>query len=400
MTAVRSVTGSARIAALAAMLPSPEQTWLLRACLLDGEEGREAWRVWEALAGDAKAAMAEDRWSVKRLLPALYSALRRNGASVDAALLPYLKLAYVREQIRSRTYLGICGEVLAALHDASVPNVLLRGAALAATVYPDPALRHCHDIALLVEKDDLARAAGVLRRRGLEPFPSSVADGVTVGPGATLRHETTLPIELHTDVFGVPLYELPFAEVWPRTRPVRVAGCDARVLSPADALLHVCGHASYSPGRESLRWVCDAWHLIAMNPDLDWELLCQSAKHSRVTLPLAVTLRYLSAQLGAPVPAWVLEQLERHASGVPAVERDVALRGARVAANDSLGAMLRRVPPRWSVRARVVVWLLWPSREYVRDVAGARGALGVLLHYVRRPAGYAWRYLRRASYAG
>jgi hypothetical protein len=55
---------SACTAALAAVLPTPEQTWLLRACLLDGEAGREGWRAWHALAGDAKAAMIEDRWSV------------------------------------------------------------------------------------------------------------------------------------------------------------------------------------------------------------------------------------------------------------------------------------------------------------------------------------------------
>lgn len=387
------------MAALSAMLPSPEQTWLLRACLLDGEDGREAWRVWQTLAGDPKAAMAEDRWSVKRLLPALYSALRRNGAAVDATLLPYLKLAYVREQIRSRTYLRICGEVLTILHDADVPVVLLRGAALAATVYLDPALRHCHDLALLVERSDVSRAAEALQRQGLERLPVGDGAGAARGPAALLRHETTLPVELHTHLFGVPLYELPPSEVWPQTRTVEIAGASARVLAPADSLLHVCGHASYSRGRESLRWVGDAWHLIAVHPDLDWELLCQSAQRSRLTLPLAVMLRYLSAQLGATIPEVALEQLERHARQASAVERDVALHGARVGACESLGVMLRRVPAGWRVRAQIIAWLLWPSREYVRDIVGVRGPAAALMHYVRRPVGYARRYLRRASYA-
>ena len=154
-------------AALAAVLPTPEQTWLLRACLLDGEAEREAWHIWHALAGDAKAAMVEDRWSVKRLLPALYVALRRSGAEVDATLLSYLKLAYVREQMRATTYRRICGELVAVLAAAGVPAVLLRGGALVATVYDDPAVRHCHDVAFLVQPADLARADAALRAAGL-----------------------------------------------------------------------------------------------------------------------------------------------------------------------------------------------------------------------------------------
>ena len=385
---------------LSALLPSPEQTWLLRACLLDGEDGRDAWRAWRGLAGEPKAAMAEDRWSVKRLLPALYSALRRNGAPVDPALLPYLKLAYVREQIRSRTYLGICRDILTTLAEASVPVVVLRGAALATTVYPDPAIRHCHDISLLVRERDIARGTQALQGRGLVRAPVGASAGVIVGAAAVLRHETTLPVELHTRLFGVPLYDLPPSEVWPRTREVSVAGADARILAPADALLHVCGHASYSPGRDSLRWVCDAWYLIAANPDLDWDLLLKSAERGRLTLPLAVTLRYLSAQLGASIPESVLERLERCARHAPAIERDVALRGARVGACENLGVMLRRVPASWRVRAQIVAWLLWPSREYVRDIVGIDGSAAALLHYVRRPLDSARRFLRPASYAG
>lgn len=390
---------SARLAMLSAMLPSPEQTWLLRACLLDGGDGREAWRTWRDLAGDPKAAMAEDRWSVKRLLPALYAALRRNGAVVDATLLPYLKLAYVREQIRSRTYLGICHEILTTLAQAGVPFVVLRGAALATTAYPDPAIRHCHDISLLVHESDVPQATEVLQRNGLQPVHVAASAGVIVGAAAVLRHATTLPVELHARLFGIPLYDVPTSAVWPRTRQMSVAGARALVLAPADALLHVCGHAAYSPGRESLRWVCDAWYLIAANPALDWELLLESARRGRLTLPLAVTLRYLSAQLGATIPESVLERLQEDARRVPAIERDVALRGARVGACENLGVMLRRVPGSWRIRTQVVAWLLWPSREYVRDVVGVRGPTAALLHYVRRPLDYARRYLRRTSYA-
>jgi hypothetical protein len=376
-------------AALSAILPVPEQTWLLRACLLDGEAGREGWRAWHALAGDAKAAMVEDRWSVKRLLPALYVALRRSEAEVDAMLLSYLRLAYVREQMRMTTYQRIVGDVAAVLNAAEVPALLLRGGALAATVYDDPAVRHCHDVAFLVQPEDLQRAADALQAAGLTPLAHAPN---AEWPYAALRHETSLPVELHGRLFTVPMYELPWAELWQRSREVIISGGRTRVLSPADALLHVCCHAFSSASRESLRWVMDAWHVIRRG-GVDWELLGASAERGRLTLPALVTLRYLAESLGAAVPPSVLSRLAVAVARAPAVDRDVALRAVRNGTCESVGALLRRARGGWRVRALTVAWLLYPSRAYVRDVASGGDGAGVLLHYLERPL----NYLRRGS---
>jgi hypothetical protein len=158
------------------------------------------------------------------------------------------------------------------------------------------------------------------------------------------------------------------------------------VLSPADTLLHVCGHAFYSASRESLRWVGDAWHIVKRYDDLDWELLCASAERGHLTLPLLVTLRYLAESLGAPVPAMVLGRLEGAVERAPDVERDVALRAARTGACESVSALLGRVRGGWRVRAMTVLWLLFPSRAYVRNVTGRRGSAA--RHYLERPINY------------
>jgi hypothetical protein len=377
-------------AALSAILPVPEQTWLLRACLLDGEAGREAWHTWHALAGDAKAAMVEDRWSVKRLLPALYVALRRNEAVVDATLLSYLRLAYVREQMRATTYQRICGDVVAVLAAADVPALLLRGGALAATVYDDPAVRHCHDLAFLVRPQDIPRAADALQNAGLTPLAHAPN---AESPYAALRHETSLPVELHGRLFTVPMYELPWEELWLRACDVTIGGRATRVLSPADALLHVSCHAFSSASRESLRWVMDAWHILRRDGAVAWEVLGASAERGRLALPALVTLRYLVESLGAPVPAPVLDRLEAAVARAPVVERDVALRAVRNGACESVSALLGRTRGGWHVRALTVAWLLFPSRAYVRDVAAGREGAGVLFHYLERPI----NYLRRRS---
>ena len=81
--------------------------------------------------------------------------------------------------------------------------------------------------------------------------------------------------------------------------------------APADSLLHVCGHASYSKSRQSLRWLTDAWLIVNRHPDLDWDLLLDCARRSHLALPLSVALSYLANDLNAPIPLRFLNRLSR-----------------------------------------------------------------------------------------
>ena len=88
--------------ALGVVLPRVDQTWLLRACLLSAEPGRDAWRQWQRYHADVKAAVADDAGGAKQILPLLFTALRRNAAEVDPSLRPYLTTSYAREAMRDR----------------------------------------------------------------------------------------------------------------------------------------------------------------------------------------------------------------------------------------------------------------------------------------------------------
>jgi hypothetical protein len=297
----------------------------------------------------------------------------------------YLRLAYVREQMRATTFRRIRLDMVAVLAAAKVPAVLLRGGALVATVYADPAVRHCHDLAFLVQPADLARAAGALREAGLAPV---AYEPNAVSPYAALKHETSLPVELHGRLFPITMYDLPWSEVWSRTRELAFGDVVAGVLAPADALLHVLGHAFHSASRETLRWVLDAWHIIQRDGEVDWEQLTASAERGRLTLPALVMLRYLAESLGANVPSAVLDRLEAAVDRAPDVERDVALRAARTGACESVTGLLRRAHGGLPARTLAAWWLAFPSREYVRDVMGRESSAAMPLHYVQRPINY------------
>src|SRR4030095_3131972 len=60
--------------ALAALLPTAEQTQLLRACLLDGDDARRAWIAYQARVPDLKHRFRDEPRS-RRLAPLLLHAL-------------------------------------------------------------------------------------------------------------------------------------------------------------------------------------------------------------------------------------------------------------------------------------------------------------------------------------
>ena len=160
--------------ALRVVLPTGEQTWLMRACLHDGAVGRQAWHSWHGLVGNPKAVLETDSTGLKGLLPLLHEGIRRNGCGVDKPLRDYLGIARLREELRDELIREICAAVLSALADADVHFIVLRGIALSETVYQHPSLRHCHGIDILVMQHDMGKAARAMAELGLRPVKPGI----------------------------------------------------------------------------------------------------------------------------------------------------------------------------------------------------------------------------------
>ena len=285
---------------LSVILPTPEDTLLLRACLTPGESGKLACEAWlkQHQNGFKKEA-------IKAFLPLLLRATQKHGVKVDAAFLTVLRTATLREELRTNTYKRICRDVFLALSDQIIPTIVLGGAALADTVYADPALRHSHDIDVLIPDVQFSRTGSLIAslRFKFVKVPDAGSHH------CEFKHVSGLPLQLHSRLFQLPCYTPPLAEIWSRSQNLLVAGVPVRTLSPADSLLYVCGHASYSGSHHALRWASDAWFIIDRYPDLHWDQLLNCARRSQLTLPLSVMLRYLTEALDAPIPPTVMAGL-------------------------------------------------------------------------------------------
>jgi hypothetical protein len=375
--------------ALSVILPTAGETLLLRACLYPTDSARRAWEEWQNCKNEFRDRFLGDNDSVKRLRPLVFNAQNLHGLEVDKESQTYLRSAYLQEDLRNKIVRRICRDILILLEKEGIPTIVLKGTALAETVYDNPVLRHCHDIDLLIRDQDMSRAVSLLPSIQFKETNPKAEPG---SDDCKLEHESGLPLELHTGLFELPYYNELVGEVWERSRNHVVAGVQTKILAPADNLIHVCGHAFYQSRRESLRWVGDAWLIIDRHRDLDWDLVFDCADRSHLALPLSVTLAYLAEELNAPIPANFLDRLFAAASKSSAIERELALFGARSAPQGSLVALFRKMRD-WRGRAFMIQWLLFPSPTYLLLAESVHRSWLLPFHYIYRPLRYARHFI-------
>ena len=356
------MTGAAMRNALRLLHPSRLETDFLRACLCPGETAREAWRCFSGGETAPVHELVARCPAIRRFLPLLYSNLQANEATLGAEHQSWLRAATVRERLRDGAYWKAFRETAGSLSAGAVRTLVLRGAALAETVYPSRELRHCHDLDLLVGPEAQPRALELLAATRRAPGQTAKRTGTCV-----LEHRSGLPVAVHTRLFPISFYQVSFIDLCDRSRGADLAGIRSRILAPEDMLVHICGHAGCSSSRDSLQWVCDAWMLIHRTPDLDWDAVLERACRIRIQLPVAAMLDYLAKQFHAPIPAPVLEAFARAADAADAAECEAAFVGLQRGRRGGVRSVLSAAGG-LAAKAHIVRWKLFPSPKRVAPV--------------------------------
>jgi hypothetical protein len=356
--------------AVATILPDASHTLLIRGCVDRSGAGRRALDGWLAAQADAVGAFREP---IKWMLPLVLRACTEHRIAPPARLATVLKTAALRSELRTRSFRAIRADVLRALTSAGADAIVLKGAALSELVYPDASLRHAHDVELLIEPGSWDRAGRALAR-----LPFTGLDALEDAPRAELTHASGLPVVLYRRLFQIPFYNVPVDDVWTRTEPASLCGAAARVLSPADAIVHLCGRALHCAGIRSFRWIVDAWYVLDRRRDIDWDVLLRVACARNLAMPLALAVDYLACELDAPVPRAVRERLSAIAAADRAVGPLVALHAARKAA----GGAVRLVTRTPTMRGRAAVLRGWalPSIDVLEWATRPRSRWMIVMH--------------------
>jgi hypothetical protein len=343
---------------LSLLQPAPPDTTLLRACLLTDDRGKAAFRSWSN--NGSSADLLPPRWNC--LFPLLAEAMHRFALPIEPGVRSRLRAALLSEEARCQAYVAIAGPALTALAEGGIEVIVLKGAALAATVYPRPQLRHTHDVDLLVEQAQRGDARACLQRRGWRLTRSTSASATD-----TLTHASGLPLCLHTRLIRGSLLPENFNAFRDRAQPCAIAGNAALTLSPADTLLHVLGQAVTSGSTSSLRWACDAFFCVTRGPEVDWKVFNEELTKTQLAIAYDGLLHYLRDNLGLTFPTPVVAEIDRQATQATWWQRE-----ALVASLDAGAFGRRRMWARaqsWPARLALLKWLLAPDSRLAQVIA-------------------------------
>jgi hypothetical protein len=196
------------------------------------------------------------------------------------------------------------------LQDADIEPVLLKGAALALTVYGSFVARPMSDVDLLVPRDEVKGAHDAL-------IASGWTEGIDNTPEFYQGHHHLQPLidsqgtgtslELHTSLFfeGHP-FALTSDDIRRRAEKVVVGGRTALVPSVHDQLLHLCLHFAWSHMMATGAWRAFRDLDALLRTDrVNWKEFTQLALDARGGSACYWTFRLARAVAGIQVPTWV-----------------------------------------------------------------------------------------------
>lgn len=277
-----------------------------------------------------------------QLGPLLYAGVRQLGgdASVPESARMRMRALYAGSWTRSLHQKELLDRLLKILDDAGIPVLAHKGAALAATVYSDPALRIGGDLDLSVRDADHARAE---RLTHAVRAPLFAANPDRRSPaGFHVELDGTAHHDLEASRHGGGHWQtepLDWTAIWERATPVVVGERTMLVPCPTDLVLTLIANA-VRRGFTPPRLVADLAEAIAhLGSDVDWPALHASLVRTRLDRRSWIALELAAAWFGAEVPAPLLEPP----------------RSLRLLGHERLILAAKRRRPTWRVPSR----LLW-----------------------------------------
>jgi len=277
----------------------------------------------------------------ERLTPLVARAVEDLGLWVPAEV--GIALAKAREHAGAVAILAFdrFGEVLTALRARGVLPIVLKGAAMARWIYPDPALRPFIDIDLLVPAEDVSRTHDLLTEFGYRLGTGQL----TTATDLTWRHargyydpEGNRPtLDVHWRLAGYPLLiDVSYVTLAERCAVEPLAGADLLVTSPGDTVLisSIFFLRELWYGKPRLRYLRDLAEVVTHHP-VDWGRVTAMAQSVRfLRSPLVLALSAAQRIFRTPVPPEVMQKL----TGPPSTLRRFLL-------DRACAKILRREPP-------------------------------------------------------
>jgi hypothetical protein len=231
------------------------------------------------------------RWDVileravaHEVYPLLYRNFRRLAfPGVPTYVYTELEALYKINAFRNVQLAEELARVLTLLGGAGIPTIPLKGVTLAESLYGDPTLRVCADLDILVPRQAVAQAIGLLLTAGYESEfgERRFADPCSRGgiEYALVRWERGFLslLEPHWGLLvGPRVDKAALEDLWAESHPQTFFGVPAYALSPEWEILFLVVHAARHSW-QGLKWLVDI-HEVCSRGGINWEKLGAKAK--------------------------------------------------------------------------------------------------------------------------
>jgi Uncharacterised nucleotidyltransferase len=309
---------------LGTIWPNDEQQLVLQAIFAQPDAARAAYLAWRnTLDIDGPFDGA-----VMRLLPLLY--LRLRELDVNDQLTGRLKGVYRRAWSDTHALFHGVAPALAALHEAGIDTMLLKGAPMVLCHYRNYGCRPMSDVDIAVRFADAEAAIRALTLAGWTPSTGPISHGdLAFRHAAPFRGPHGHEIDLHWHMMFTNCSAEADAPFWDSPQPTVFRDIPTNAPAPALALLHTLEHGTQPNVETPIRWIADALTLLRdPQATIDWPLFCRTAALLGLSHRVLSALTYLHERLGADIDASVRQTL-RAARRTPAEVLELAVMARR-----------------------------------------------------------------------
>ncbi len=271
---------------------------------------RTAPRSWSPLLDEADS---------QGVTPLVYQALKPYHQEIASEVWFRISKAHFDIAAMNALFLEEWAAVVQCLAEHPIETLVIKGAALAGTLYDNVALRPMQDLDLLVRQTQVPEARRALGGRGYAPVKEEHFAGAAAAFESQVslarRDDATTMIyvcELHWHLLDSPFYQrtMPLDWFWETAVSLQLESTVTKTLGPEARLLHLCTHLALHHHGERLLWYCDIDRLIRhYEKSLDWDEIIARAEMYQLVLSLRTILLQTVDWLDAPVPDEVMDRL-------------------------------------------------------------------------------------------
>lgn len=240
------------------------------------------------------------------IAPLLYYHIKESGYPVPSGIFKSLEKFYYKTVASNTLMFYETVKILKSFDDAGIKAIILKGPALANTIYNNPGLRPFSDIDLLIPRQNLNKATAVLKKSGyILPDNSLPIEAYTkfhFHISAIKRDTNRIHVELHwhlSDTLKYTRIETVTEKIWENVQHTKIRNLSALTMMPEDLLLYLCFHLDkhgymnnfiysqeYNPdlilnrlSRNRLIWFVDIHEVIKFYGEkINWKNFIEKAK--------------------------------------------------------------------------------------------------------------------------